>query len=153
MRIWILAIEKIFIKKLHKNAIIPAYQTPGASGFDIFALEACVVRKNSASLIKTGLAISLPTGFELQIRSRSGLALRHKICVLNSPGTIDSDYRGEICVLLFNHGDADFAVNPKDRVAQGVLCRVARANFVESDELDATARGSGGFGSTGLGEK
>ncbi|PAF48489.1 deoxyuridine 5'-triphosphate nucleotidohydrolase [Helicobacter sp. 12S02634-8] len=140
---------KIQIKKLHPKAQIPKYQTQGAAGFDLCALKDYVLEAGKSALIQTGLAISIPEGYELQIRPRSGLALKHGVSVLNAPGTIDSDYRGEIMVLLINHSDVDFTISSKDRIAQGVINKVYQADFIETQELDTTLRGEGGFGSSG----
>ncbi len=131
---------------------VPAYKTAGAAGMDIEAAvdEPLVVAPGQRVLIPSGFAVAIPQGFEGQIRPRSGLALSHGVTVLNSPGTIDSDYRGEMKVLLINHGDADFTVRRGDRIAQLVICPVAHANVQVVVELDDTSRGDGGYGSTGL---
>lgn len=131
---------------------LPAYATAGAAGMDLLAAVAapCVVPPGGRALIPTGLAIALPPGFELQIRPRSGLALRNGIVLPNSPGTIDEDYRGEIQVILLNAGDAAFTVERGMRIAQAVLAPVVRAEWREMAELEATERAAGGFGSTGL---
>ncbi|WP_104697742.1 MULTISPECIES: dUTP diphosphatase [unclassified Helicobacter] len=141
---------KIKIKKIHPDAIIPEYQTSGAAGFDIHSIDDYTIRARDALLIKTGLAFELEEGFELQIRPRSGLALKHKITVLNSPGTIDSDYRGEIMVILYNHSSDDFVIRKGDRIAQGVVAKYERAVFEICEELSDTKRGEGGFGSSGI---
>lgn len=141
---------RVKIKKLHQDAIIPQYQTHGSAGFDLHAIEKCVLKAGSIALIKTGLAMEIESGFELQIRPRSGLALKNQITVLNSPGTIDSDYRGEIMVVLYNHSQQDFVVNEGDRVAQGVIARYEKADFELCTQLSDTHRGSGGFGSSGV---
>jgi dUTP pyrophosphatase len=131
----------------------PEYQTPGASGFDLRAAipedEPVHLYPGDGALIPTGLAISVPAGYELQIRPRSGLAYQYGVIVLNSPGTIDSDYRGEIKVLLANLGNDAVAIEAGQRIAQAVLCPVLSAKFVEVESLDDTERGAGGFGSTG----
>jgi dUTP pyrophosphatase len=131
--------------------LVPAYQTPGSAGLDLpAALQApVVIAPGARALVPTGWAMAIPPGFEAQVRPRSGLALRHGITVLNTPGTIDSDYRGEVKVVLINLGDAPFAVNPGDRIAQLVIAPVARAAVQVVAELDDTERGDGGYGSTG----
>lgn len=130
---------------------LPGYATAGAAGMDLLAaVEASVVLPpGGRALVPTGLAVALPTGHELQVRSRSGLALRHGVVVANSPGTVDEDYRGELLVVLLNLGDAPFTVERGMRVAQAVLAPVVRAGWVEVDALDGTVRGGAGFGSTG----
>lgn len=130
---------------------LPEYQTPGAAGFDLCAAirEPVVLEPGQRRLIPTGLRIGLPPDCEAQVRPRSGLALRHGIGIVNSPGTIDADYRGEIGVLLINHGQESFRIEPLARIAQVVIARVERASFEEVAELDDTARGRGGYGSTG----
>jgi len=137
------------IKKLHKDAQIPAYQTKEAAGFDLHSAEDVFIKPGERKLVKTGLAFEIEPGFEIQIRPRSGLAYKHGITVLNTPGTIDSDYRGEIMVLLINHSDEVFEIKKGDRMAQAVVAPVVQAEIVEVKELGETERGSGGFGSTG----
>ena len=142
---------KVLIKKLNQKAIIPSYKTSGSSGLDLTALiesEVIIPSKKSA-LISTGLSIAIPEDTEVQIRPRSGLAAKSNITVLNTPGTIDSDYRGELKIILFNHGDKEFVVNNGDRIAQMVLMPILKIEFEEVDNLPKTIRGSGGFGSTG----
>ena len=143
---------KILIKKLSKTAIIPKYETQGASGVDISANinEDLTLATNESILVPTGIAVSIPQGFEIQIRPRSGLAAKKGISVLNTPGTIDADYRGEIKVILINHGNEPFIIRNGDRIAQMVVCPIVQAKFEEVDELSDTERGSGGFGSTGV---
>ena len=136
------------IKKIHSNAVIPSYQTAGAAGFDLHAVENTKIKASEYQLIHTGLCLAIPSGFELQIRPRSGLALKHGITVLNTPGTIDSDYRDELKIILINHSSVDYQIKVGDRIAQGVLAAAARANFELSESLDETNR-KGGFGSTG----
>ena len=138
------------IKKLHPNAIIPQYQTKGAAGFDFHACleEPIVINPGEYRLIGTGLAMQIPYGYELQVRPRSGLALKKGISVVNSPGTIDYGYLDEIGIILINHGEHDFIVNPGDRIAQGVLKEVPQAVFEEVEEFEGYNRG-GGFGSSG----
>lgn len=137
------------VKKLHRNAIVPQYKTPGAAGFDIHALHGGTLQAGWKTTVDTGLAFEIPPGFEIQIRPRSGLAARNGITVLNSPGTIDSDYRGEIKILLINNGFARFTWADGERIAQGVLAPVTQAAWHVTDELGETERGDGGFGSTG----
>ncbi len=130
---------------------LPSYQTPGSAGMDLHAAleEPLIVSVFERRLIPTGLAIALPNGYEAQIRPRSGLALRHGIGVLNSPGTIDADYRGELKVLVINLGSEPFTVRPLERIAQMVIQPVVRASLVWALELEPTERGAGGYGSTG----
>jgi dUTP pyrophosphatase len=130
---------------------LPKYQTINASGFDLQANleEPAALKPGQRLAIPTGLFVQFPDGYEIQIRPRSGMALNHGITVLNTPGTVDADYRGEIKVILANLTREEFTVNPGDRIAQGVLCPVVQASFREVQELDSTARGEGGFGSTG----
>jgi dUTP pyrophosphatase len=137
------------IKKLNEKAIIPAYQSEEAAGFDLHSIEDIVIKVGERKLIGTGLAFEIEKGFEVQIRPRSGLAFKHGITVLNSPGTIDSDYRGEIKVLLVNLGEEDFEIKKGERIAQAVIAPVVQAEFEEVKELSDTKRGIGGFGSTG----
>ena len=140
---------KIRIKKLNNNAIIPNYQTEESAGFDLHSIDNYTLLAGERILVKTGLSMALEKGFELQIRPRSGLAFKHGITVLNTPGTIDSDYRGEIMILLFNTSKDDFKISKGERIAQAVLKSVIQATMIEVDELDITQRGKGGFGSTG----
>ena len=142
---------KLLIKKLDKKVITPEYKTKGSSGMDLMAniKDAVFLNPGKSDIIPTGIAISIPVGYEIQIRPRSGLAAKKKITVLNAPGTIDADYRGEIKVILINLGNEEFKINPNDRIAQMVLCPVIKAELVEVDDLQNTKRGEGGFGSTG----
>ena len=142
---------KLLIKKLDKKVITPEYKTKGSSGMDLMAniKDAVFLKPGKSDIIPTGIAISIPVGYEIQIRPRSGLAAKKKITVLNTPGTIDADYRGEIKVILINLGNEEFKINPNDRIAQMVLCPVIKAELVEVDDLQNTKRGEGGFGSTG----
>jgi len=128
---------------------LPAYATDGAAGMDVLAAEDVTLAPGARHAVATGLAVAIPAGFEIQVRPRSGLALKHGITVPNTPGTIDSDYRGELKVILINHGAEDFAIRRGDRIAQLVLAPVTRASWLKVDELDETQRGAGGFGSTG----
>ena len=142
---------KVLIKKLDPAVELPNYKTDGASGMDLMALlnEPINLKPNSSCLVPTGIAVAFSSDFEIQIRPRSGLAAKNNISILNTPGTIDSDYRGEIKVILFNHGKNDFLINNKDRIAQMILTPVIKMEFVETDDLPETVRGEGGFGSTG----
>ena len=142
---------KILVKKLDPSIELPTYKTEGASGMDLMAFikEPIVLKSKNSCLVPTGIAVAFSNEFEIQIRPRSGLAAKNNISVLNTPGTIDSDYRGEIKVILYNHGKEDFLINNKDRIAQMVLAPVIKMNFEETDELPETIRGKGGFGSTG----
>ena len=128
---------------------LPAYETAGAAGMDLRAAEDLTLKPGARHLVPTGLSIALPQGFEAQVRPRSGLAVKHGVTVLNAPGTIDCDYRGEVKVPLINHGHDDFVITRGDRIAQMVIAPVTRANWTEVDTLDETARGAGGFGSSG----
>ena len=142
---------KILIKKTNKEVITPKYKTDGSSGVDLSAFleKKVVIKPNSSELIPTGLQVAIPEELEIQIRPRSGLAAKESIGVLNSPGTIDSDYRGELKIILFNHGKEDFIINNGDRIAQMVLVPILKMEFEEVDSLPETIRGQGGFGSTG----
>ncbi len=128
---------------------LPAYATAGAAGMDVVAAEDVVLRPGARQAVATGFSVAIPEGYEIQVRPRSGLALKHGITVPNSPGTIDSDYRGELKVILANLSDDSFPIQRGDRIAQLVLAPVTLAQWEEVDDLDATARGEGGFGSTG----
>lgn len=128
---------------------LPAYATDGAAGMDVVSAEDVTIAPGARHAVATGIALAIPPGFEIQVRPRSGLALKHGITVPNTPGTIDSDYRGELKAILINHGSEPFAIHRGDRVAQLVLAPVTRAVWDEVDELDQTQRGAGGFGSTG----
>lgn len=132
------------------GATTPAYATSGASGFDLAAIENVMIEAGTWKVVRTGLKVAIPYGFEIQIRPRSGLAAKNGLQVLNTPGTIDADYRGEIGVILMNHGKKHFLVEKGMRIAQGVLTPVYHARFVQVDSLDDTARGEGKFGSTGV---
>lgn len=131
---------------------LPAYASDHAAGFDLQAAieEPIIIKPGKTALVSTGLSFELPVGFEMQVRPRSGLALKHSITVLNTPGTIDADYRGEVGVILINHGDSDFTVTPGMRIAQAVVARFVHVQIEQAEELTATLRGSNGFGSTGL---
>ena len=142
---------KVLIKKLDPAVEIPTYKTTGASGMDLMAFieKPIVLAPKSSCLVPTGLSVAFSNEYEIQIRPRSGLAAKNNISVLNTPGTIDSDYRGEIKIILFNHGDDDFIVNNNDRIAQMVLIPIHKINFEEVENLPSSIRGKGGFGSTG----
>ena len=128
---------------------LPAYATPGAAGMDVLAAEEVTLAPGARHAVATGLSVAIPKGYEIQVRPRSGLALKHGISVPNTPGTIDSDYRGELKVILINHGAEAFSIARGDRIAQLVLAPVTQAQWEEAAELDETERGAGGFGSTG----
>jgi dUTP pyrophosphatase len=142
------------IKKLEnfRELTLPKYETAGSAGMDLTASidEDIIIKSGEIKLIKTGIAIALEKGFEAQIRPRSGLALKNGITVLNTPGTIDSDYRGEICVILINHSKLDFIVSRGMRIAQMIIAKYEQAEIISVENLDETVRGSSGFGSTGV---
>jgi len=142
---------KILIKRLSKNTLLPKYETEGSSGMDLAANINQIVEipPGESAIIPTGFSISIPKNYEIQIRPRSGLAAKNQITVLNTPGTIDADYRGELKVILINLGNKKFKVENGLRIAQMVLCPVIKASLQEVEELEETKRGSGGFGSTG----
>ena len=142
---------KVLIKKLNSKVQLPNYKTNGSSGMDLMAfLEKPInIKPQESALIPTGISIAIPKDTEVQIRPRSGLAAKYSISVLNTPGTIDSDYRGEIKIILFNHGKEGFIINNNDRIAQMILMPILKAELEESENLPKTLRGSGGFGSTG----
>ena len=142
---------KVLIKKLASSVKLPAYKTNGASGMDLMAFiaEKIILKPQSSCLVPTGISVAFSEEFEIQIRPRSGLAAKNNISVLNTPGTIDSDYRGEIKVIIFNHGNKEFIINNNDRIAQMILTPVVKMELEEMDSLPETIRGEGGFGSTG----
>jgi len=142
---------EILIKRLSDKVVLPKYETEGSSGLDLAAHinESIEIKPGSTAIIPTGLAVSIPKNFEIQIRPRSGLAAKNQLSVLNTPGTIDADYRGELKVILINLGAKSFIVENGTRIAQMVLCPIAKANLKEVKTLEDTERGSGGFGSTG----
>tara|TARA_A100000164_G_scaffold374927_1_gene408915 strand:+ start:465 stop:902 length:438 start_codon:yes stop_codon:yes gene_type:complete len=142
---------KVLIKKLDPSVELPEYKTNGASGMDLIAFikNSVHLKPKTSFLVPTGLAVAFPENYEIQIRPRSGLAARNNISVLNTPGTIDSDYRGEIKVIMFNHGKNDFIINNGDRIAQIVLSPIIKIELEETNILPETIRGIGGFGSTG----
>lgn len=137
-------------KRVHPDAVLPAYAHPSDAGMDIRSVDSLVIPAGKRALVKTGLVINLPPLYEAQVRPRSGLALKQGVTVLNTPGTIDSGYRGEIGVILMNLGENDFEVKTGDRIAQLVIAPVTQPTIVEATEIDATDRGAGGFGSTGV---
>ena len=142
---------KVLIKKLDPNVELPIYKTSGASGMDLMAFISQPIKlvPNSSCLVPTGLAVAFSEDYEVQIRPRSGLAAKHSITVLNTPGTIDSDYRGEIKIILFNHSNEEFTINNNDRVAQMILTPVVKIKLEETKDLPDSVRGESGFGSTG----
>ena len=142
---------KVLIKKLYSSVQLPEYKTSGASGMDLIAFlkDPINIKPKNSFLIPTGLSIAFSENYEVQIRPRSGLAAKKNISVLNTPGTIDSDYRGEIKVIIYNHGNSDFVVNNGDRIAQMILSPVIKMKLEETDKLPETVRGESGFGSTG----
>ena len=141
----------VLIKRLpHGHGLdLPAYATAGAAGMDVVSAENLILRPGMRHAVATGFAVAIPSGYEMQVRPRSGLALKHGISVPNTPGTVDSDYRGEVKVILINHSDDNFTIERGDRIAQLVVSPVTLASWAEVEELDATPRGTGGFGSTG----
>lgn len=141
----------VLVKRLpHGEGLdLPAYATDGAAGMDVVSAEDVTIAPAARHAVATGLAVAIPPGYEIQVRPRSGLALKHGITVANAPGTIDSDYRGEVKVILINHGSDAFAIRRGDRIAQLVLAPVTCAGWLEVEHLEETARGEGGFGSTG----
>lgn len=146
--------ENFYIKRTEdaKDLELPKYMTIGSAGMDLYAniAESIILKKGERMLVATGIMIDIPIGFEAQIRPRSGLAYKNGVTVLNAPGTIDSDYRGEIKALLINHGQEDFVIKRGDRIAQMVINRVEMISFIEVDELSDTVRGDGGFGHSGV---
>ena len=142
---------KVFIKKLNPSVQLPSYKTSGASGMDLMAFieKPIELKPGKSCLVPTGLSVAFSKEYEIQIRPRSGLAAKKNISVLNTPGTIDSDYRGELKIILFNHGSENFMINNNDRVAQMVLTPIIKMELEEKNELPETIRGEGGFGSTG----
>lgn len=145
--------QKLRVKKLHPDAVLPKYQSKGASGFDFVAIEDTTIDVGETKIVRTGLAIAVEEGFELQVRPRSGVSLKTKLRVANAPGTVDSDYRGEVGIVMDliadGRGVVGRTIRKGDRIAQGVIVPVIRAEIVEVEELDETERGAGGYGSTG----
>lgn len=145
--------EPVYFTRMQPDVQVPTYETPGAAGCDVRLYSPdgkWLIPAGFTSAVPTGLKVKIPVGFELQVRPRSGLSLKTKLRVANAPGTIDSDYRGEIKIILTNTGNEDILLNHGDRIAQLVLCPVYQASFIEVDSLDETTRGEGGFGSTGV---
>lgn len=142
---------EVRVQRLHEGATLPRRMSELAAGFDLAACEAARLTPGGFGLVRTGIAVAIPRGYEGQVRARSGLAAKHGIGVLNAPGTIDADYRGEIRVILFNFGDAPFDVEPGDRVAQLVVTAVAEVRYVDAAALPPSRRGVEGFGHTGVG--
>lgn len=142
--------QEISFKKLDPQAIIPQFQTKGAAGFDFHALEAVELKAGEVTLVRTGLSVEVPEGFELQVRARSGLSAKAGVFLVNGVGTIDSDYRGEIKIIMSTCLNKSLEIKPGDRIAQGVIAAVYQPKIVEVSELTETARGAGGFGSTGV---
>lgn len=140
----------VAVKKLHEDAVIPKYAKPDDAGFDLVAVEDVEIKAGETVLIPTGLAFGIPSGYEIQVRPRSGLSLKTKFRIPNSPATIDAGYIGELCIIAENTGEHTFSVSKGDRIAQGIIKEVPKADFFEVDELEATERGAGGFGSTGV---
>ena len=142
---------KVLIKKLDSTVKLPEYKTSGASGMDLIAFlkESINIKPKTSSLIPTGISVAFSENYEIQIRPRSGLAAKNNISVLNTPGTIDSDYRGEIKVIVYNHGNNDFFIHNGDRIAQMILMPIVKMELEETNDLPKTIRGEGGFGSTG----
>mgnify|MGYP001181738541 FL=1 len=142
---------KVLVKKTSPSVELPSYKTKGASGMDLMAFieKPISLKPGKSCLVPTGLSVAFPEEYEIQIRPRSGLAAKNNVSVLNTPGTIDSDYRGEIKIILFNHSNEDFIINNNDRIAQMILTPVMKMDLEETSELPESIRGSGGFGSTG----
>ena len=142
---------KVLVKRLDPKVQLPSYKTEGSSGMDLMAFieKPIKIPSNKSALIPTGISVAIPNDVEIQIRPRSGIAAKSNITVLNTPGTVDSDYRGELKVILFNHSSKEFIVNNRDRIAQMILMPVLKIDFEEVDNLPETIRGTGGFGSTG----
>ena len=142
---------KVLIKKLDPAVKLPSYKTKGASGMDLLAFieNSINIKPQTSKLISTGLSVAFSEDYEIQIRPRSGLAAKNNISVLNTPGTIDSDYRGELKIIIYNHGNEDFVIKNGDRIAQMVLVPIVKMEFEETNDLPETIRGEGGFGSTG----
>ncbi len=142
---------KVLVKKLDPAVRLPIYKTNGASGMDLMAFvkKSINIKSKTSCLIPTGLSVAFSKEYEIQIRPRSGLAAKNNISILNTPGTIDSDYRGEIKIIIYNHGNEDFTINNGDRIAQMIMCPIVKMELEETNNLPETVRGEGGFGSTG----
>ena len=138
------------VKLIEGQKSLPKYATDGSSGFDLPANQELTIKTGERALVKTGLCFDIPRGYELQVRPRSGLSLKYGVTVLNSPGTIDSDYRGELCVILINLGNGNFGITRGMRIAQAIFAQALRVNIISTDQVSATARGESGFGSTGI---
>ena len=141
---------KVLVKKICENAKMPSYAHPGDAGVDLYAAKDTIIPPQGRALVPTGLKIAIPYGYEGQVRPKSGLALKHGITVLNTPGTVDAPYRGEVGVILFNSSDKEYIAKSGEKIAQMVFCRVENAEFELAEDLPETDRGEGGFGSTGL---
>jgi len=141
--------NQLKVKLIKEDAKLPQYANPGDAGLDLFSVEEKIIKPGEFALIATGICLELPPGTEAQVRPRSGLALKHGVTVLNSPGTIDEGYRGEVKVMLINHGKKEFKVEKHMRIAQMVVAPVTRMNVIEVEEISDSVRGEGGFGSTG----
>ena len=140
----------IKVKKLYKDVVLPEYKTSGAAAFDFESMIDIIINPNETKIIPTGLAFEIPDGYELQVRPRSGLSAKTKLRVSNSPGTIDSDYRGEVCIILDNiSSEESYTINKGERIAQGVISKIEKITFEEVENLSETERGEAGFGSTG----
>lgn len=144
---------KVKIKKIHKDAVVPKYAHEGDAGVDFFAVTKHSLKPGERCLVGTGLSFEFPIGYELQIRPRSGLALKKGISIVNTPGTLDAGYRGELGIIIINHGQEDFEINPGDKIAQGVFNKIEISEFEEVEELSGSDRGEGGFGSSGYKNK
>jgi len=141
---------KVHIQKVHKDARIPTYAHENDAGVDLFAVESYLLKSLERKLVSTGIRIALPPGYEAQVRPKSGLALKHGISIVNTPGTVDADYRGDIAVILINLSNEDYKIEKGKKIAQMVFNKVEKADFEETEQLPDTTRGTGGFGSTGL---
>ena len=141
---------KLKIQKVVEDVKVPCYAHEGDAGMDLYSAEECVLKPGERKLINTGIKIALPIGYEAQVRPKSGLALKHGISIVNTPGTIDAGYRGLVGVIAINHGSEEFKIEKNQKIAQMVINKIESANVVEVDSLDDTSRGEGGFGSTGL---
>jgi dUTP pyrophosphatase len=140
---------KFKVRKIKENAIIPRYEHEGDAGMDLFSTEKYMLKPGERALVSTGIQVEFPKGYELQVRPRSGLALKKGISIVNAPGTVDSGYRGELGVILINHGQDDFNIEAGDKIAQAILNKIETAEIEEAEELGTSARGQGGFGSSG----
>ena len=141
---------EVKVKKIHKDAKIPAYAHEGDSGMDLYSVEETILQPGETKLVKTGLQIAVPKGFEAQVRPKSGLAAKFGVTILNTPGTVDSGYRGEVMIILVNHGKEEYKVEKGKKIAQMVIAKVEEAKIEVVEDLDDTTRKDGGFGSTGL---